>query len=56
MNCKSCSKAIDRLEEFPGGICVDCYAASLAGQAPITAEQLTALWGGPVTKTINWED
>jgi hypothetical protein len=56
MNCKSCAKSIEAIEAFPGQICVECYAASPAGQAPITAQQLTALWGGPVTKTINWED
>jgi hypothetical protein len=56
MTCKTCAKTIDALEAFPGGICVDCYAATPAGQAPVTAEQLTAMWGGPVTKTITWED
>lgn len=55
MNCKSCSKAIDRLEEFPGGICVDCYATSPAGQAPISSDELVAMWGGPVRKIINYD-
>ena len=56
MTCKTCAKTIDALEAFPGGICVDFYAATPAGQAPVTAEELTAMWGGPVTKTITWED
>lgn len=56
MTCATCGTTIDRLEAFPGDICVTCYAQTPEGQAPITADQLTAMWGGPVQKTINWEE
>lgn len=56
MNCASCNKPIDALEAFPGDICVDCYAASPAGQAPISSDELVAMWGGPVRKVINFEE
>jgi hypothetical protein len=56
MKCKSCATKIDKLEAFPGSICVTCYAATPEGQTPVTAEQLVSMWGGPVTKTITWED
>lgn len=56
MICATCGTTIDRLEAFPGDICVTCYAQTPAGQAPVTADQLTAMWGGPVQKTITWEE
>jgi hypothetical protein len=33
--CKRCNKETDALAVFPGGICLDCYAAK-EGNAPLT--------------------
>lgn len=44
--CTTCAKTIDVLEEFPGGVCLDCWAASPEGRRMPTAEELTAMWGG----------
>ena len=46
--CKGCGKAIDPLEEFPGGKCLDCHAADPAvqhRQENMTAEELAHMWG-----------
>ena len=42
--CQGCKREVDRLEVFPGGICLECYAASEAGQAPISAEGLADMF------------
>lgn len=52
--CTECGKKVEDLEQFPAapgkkGIrCLDCYAASPEGQQEHTAEEITAMWGGPV--------
>lgn len=46
--CTTCSKVIDRLEEFPGGLCLQCWADSPEGRYMPTAEELTAMWGGKI--------
>jgi len=33
MSCKSCNKNIRWMEEFPGGICVDCHRKKVEGQS-----------------------
>lgn len=45
-NCTACSATADALEEFPGGVCLTCWAASPEGQRMPTAAELTAMWGG----------
>ena len=32
MQCKGCAKQIRWMEEFPGGICVDCHRKAVDGQ------------------------
>lgn len=50
MECKSCGRTIDKLEEFPGGVCVDCYANTPEGRRMPTADEVTAMWGGRPAK------
>lgn len=33
MNCKGCNKEIRWMEEFPGGICIDCHRKKVEGQS-----------------------
>jgi hypothetical protein len=44
--CSACKASIDPLEVFPGGVCLNCWAASPAGRKMVTAEELIAMWGG----------
>ena len=46
INCKKCEGVTDTLALFPGDICLDCYKLTPAAYAPITAQQLTRMWGG----------
>lgn len=49
--CTGCGAKVDPLAVFPGGICVDCYAKSPEGTREITADELVAMWGGPVRRS-----
>jgi hypothetical protein len=45
--CKRCHRSADLLEEFPGRVCLDCWA-QLHNDDPLpTAEDVTALWTDP---------
>jgi hypothetical protein len=44
--CKTCEGVIPEFGEFPGGICVDCYAVTAEANRPITARELAQMWGG----------
>ena len=46
VTCPLCGAESDRLATFPGDLCLDCWAKSDAGRRPVTAEELTAMWGG----------
>jgi len=48
--CASCQSPVDRLEAFPGGLCLTCWADSPEGRRMPTAEELVAMWGGPVKR------
>lgn len=48
--CTSCNAPVDPLEVFPGGVCLTCWAASPEGRRMPTAEEVVALWGGPVRR------
>ena len=50
VTCKSCKTEIDPLAVFSGGICVECYAVSPAGRAPLTAEGVAGMWRGVVRR------
>lgn len=45
-SCTNCAREITRLEVFPAGLCVDCYALTPEANAPITARELARMWGG----------
>lgn len=49
-NCKQCNREIDRLEVFPGPLCLECYAKSPEGRRMPTAAELVGMWGGPVKR------
>lgn len=44
--CTGCGEVHDALEEFPGGRCLSCWAATPEGQRLPTASELVAMWGG----------
>jgi len=46
--CSRCETEHDWLEEFPGKLCLDCYAQSPEGRRMPTADEVVAMWGGPV--------
>jgi len=50
LTCTACRAEFHWLEEFPGRICLACYARTQEGQPLPTAEELVAMWGGPVRK------
>jgi hypothetical protein len=42
--CTACETPTDRLDLFPGDLCLSCYAAT---EPPMpTADELTRMWGG----------
>ena len=45
VKCARCRTAVDRLEIFPGGVCIECWAASPEGRYVPTVEEFTASWG-----------
>ena len=49
--CTACDAAIDPLSVFPGGICLQCYADSPEGRRMPTADEVVAMWGGPVRRS-----
>ena len=48
--CTTCRQPVDPLAVFPGGVCLTCWEKS-APPMP-TAEELVAMWGGPVKKKV----
>lgn len=46
VTCTSCQRPTDELAVFPGTICLDCYQQTPEANRPITADELTAMWGG----------
>jgi len=46
MNCTQCKVEVHPLAVFPNDICVDCYAMTEEANRPITAQELTRMWGG----------
>jgi hypothetical protein len=45
--CKTCGHETDRLEEFPGGICLGCYEISQIGAPMPTQQELLAMFTSP---------
>jgi hypothetical protein len=46
VNCATCGNETDRLELFPGDVCLTCWANSPEGRRMPTANELVAMWGG----------
>lgn len=46
VRCERCDGSTDPLAVFPGGVCLDCWAASPEGQRFPTADEVVRLWGG----------
>jgi hypothetical protein len=44
ITCKACGAETDALAVFPGTICLACYSKTPAANAPMTGEQVTALF------------
>ena len=44
--CSVCSKVKPALAEFSNSLCVECYAMTPEANAPMTARQLSQMWGG----------
>lgn len=45
--CKTCRQKTDRLEEFPGGICLGCYEISQIGAPMPTQQELLEMFTSP---------
>jgi hypothetical protein len=48
--CTGCGTPTGQLELFPGGLCLDCWAKSPEGRRMPTADEVVAMWGGPVRR------
>jgi hypothetical protein len=46
VTCQTCGEPLGVLEAFPGGVCLECWEASVDGRRMPTADELTAMWGG----------
>lgn len=51
--CATCGQTIEPYSEFPtpsgvGFLCLTCYAESPEGQRIPSADEVVAMWGGPV--------
>jgi hypothetical protein len=44
--CAGCNKTEDVLAMFPNNLCLVCYAMTPEANAPMTARQLSQMWGG----------
>lgn len=46
MNCNTCNTLTDKLDMFPGNVCLTCWADSSEGKRMVSASELTRMWGG----------
>ena len=46
MNCNTCNTLTDKLDMFPGNVCLTCWADSPEGKRMVSASELTRMWGG----------
>jgi hypothetical protein len=44
--CTKCGHDVDRLEIFPGGVCLACWSVSPEGRRMWSADELVAAFGG----------
>ena len=45
--CTKCGTEHDHLEQFPGMVCLKCWAVSPQGRYLPTADEMVRMWGGP---------
>jgi hypothetical protein len=45
MNCTTCNTITDRLDMFPGNVCLECWSQSFGGKFGLVAQELTRMWG-----------
>ena len=46
VSCTTCQAVTDKFALFPGDICLECYKQTPEAWRPITAQELTRMWGG----------
>ena len=47
--CAKCAKPVDKLDLFPGDVCLDCHAADpdvIGALALLDGQKLAKMWGG----------
>ena len=44
--CTGCGQPIEPLTDFPGPLCLTCYAKSQEGAPMPTADDIVSMWGG----------
>ena len=47
--CAKCAKPVDKLDLFPGDVCLDCHAADpdvIGALALLDGQKLAKIWGG----------
>jgi hypothetical protein len=49
IECTTCSQVIDRLDRFPGGDCVKCYADVFDAQPMPTGEEISGMFRNSIT-------
>lgn len=48
--CVTCHNEVHPLEVFPGPLCLTCYAKTQEDAPMPTADEIVAMWGGPVRR------
>lgn len=46
IKCAKCNADVHWMDVFPNDLCLPCYSVSADGRRMVTAEELTAMWGG----------
>ena len=46
IDCQACGADVHPLEVFPHSLCLRCHIEATKDDEPMTAERLTAMWGG----------
>ena len=46
MTCADCLTPLERIDAFPGRLCLDCYAESQRNKPLPTAAEIVNMWGG----------
>jgi hypothetical protein len=44
--CRTCGADTAKMDLFPGGVCMSCWAITPAGRQTVTAQEIVAMWGG----------